>query len=416
MNNKLVFSLDVGSSKIVSMVGAIAKDKINILGFSCDYFNQGPKNDESKIISNGLVCVVERVGHKINQVLHEAQINADCSRGSVISNISGNHLRNIYSSSELELNGGIVDTAIVSSLVRDAIDFKLPNGYELLDYEVQEYEIDNANAYSADPIGLHCDLIKSNVNLFVTSKAYLNNLKKSIKYSQFDILKILPSAILSAMAVLNDEEKNLGSCLIDIGAGTTDIVVYESGYVRFMASLPIGGEDITRDIASVLRVSRNLAEDLKLSYGSCSFYQAKSDGINIIDHRGNSVNISNKLLNDVITARVREIVKVIKDQLINEGLYDIISSGFIITGGSAQLDGISEFSSKLLDAPVRIGTPHYVGDFADIICNPRYASAYGGLLFVQDMFTFSMLENDANNSGIEFGKILQKIKNIFKNI
>lgn len=415
MSGKLIFSLDVGSSKIVSLVGSFS-DKINILGLSSYHYSNNNRNNEFSIMSNGLICEIERAGNKIMQCVHEAQVSADCSVGSLITNISGNHIRNVYSNASQEMSGYPVTEEVIRHMLSEARKVDLPTNYDVLDYEIQEYLIDGER-YTKNPLELNCNTISANVNLLVSGRAPLSNLRKAIRYSGYDIAKIVPSAVLSAMAVLNQEEKDLGCCLIDIGAGTTDIIVYENGFIRFMLSIPIGGEDITRDIASVLRVSRNLADDLKLTYGHCGQTTSKqqSDGINIMDHRGENISISRKLLNDVISERVREIMNVVKVQLNNNDLYDIINSGLVITGGVALLSGIKEFTAKLMEHPVRIGVPLYDGDYADIVCNPKYATAVGALVFAKEIFSGSGLSHEPDN-GVEFGSIIEKIKNIFKNI
>lgn len=414
-NGKLIFSLDVGSSKIVSLVGSIG-ERVNIIGLSGYHFNNSSKQHELSIMSNGLVCEVERAGNRVMQCVHEAQYNADCSAGSLITNISGNHVRNVYSHSHQEMNSHAITEDVIRYMVNEARQLPIPASYEVLDYEIQEYQIDEEH-YTKNPLDLTCSTIRANINLFIAGKTPISNLKKAIRYSGYDIAKVVPSAVLSAMAVLNDEEKDLGCCLLDIGAGTTDVVVYESGFVRYLTSIPIGGEDITRDIANVLRISRNLAEDLKLTYGRCFNAGSKqqNDGINIIDHRGESVSISHKLLNDVIAERVREILNVVKTQLNNNNLYDIINSGVVVTGGVAMLNGLKEFTNKFLDLPVKIGVPQYEGEFSDIVCNPKYSTAVGALYFAKEVFSSDSFGSEPANS-VEFSSIIKKIKNIFKNM
>lgn len=416
MTGKLIFGLDVGSSKVVSLVGTLG-ETVNVLGISSHYFVNNNKTNDFAMLSNGLICEVERAGNRIAQSLHEAQISADCSVGSVVANISGNHIRNIYSHSVQEMGNHPVTEDIVRYMVNEAKQVMIPNTYEIIDYEVQEYLIDD-DRYTINPLDLSCAKINANVNLFISGKTPLFNLKKAVSYSGYEIAKIVPSGILSGMAVLNREERELGCCLVDIGAGTTDVIVYENGFIRFMTSIPLGGEDITRDIASVLKISRNLAEDLKLTHGSCGLIvgaKSSGDSINIVDHRGENISISRKLLHDVISERVKDIFNVIKTQLNNNNLYDIINSGIVLTGGSALLPNIKELANKFFDLPSNIGLPNYQGDFADLVCSPRYATAIGSLYFANELLMDKGL-NDEPVSNMEFGSMVKKIKNIFKNM
>lgn len=415
MSNKLIFGLDVGSSKIVSLVGSLG-EKIQILGLSNYHFVNNSRHNDFTMLSNGLICEVERIGYKITQVLHEAQINADCSAGSVITNVSGNHVRNIYSHSSQEINGHPVNEDILRYMINEACQISIPKAFEILDYEVQEYLIDE-DRYAVNPLALNCNSINTNVNVFIAGATPLANLKKSISYSNYAINKIVPSAILSAMAVLNREEKELGCCLIDIGAGTTDIVVYENGFIRFVGSIPLGGEDITRDIASIMRLSRNLAEDLKVTYGSCgnSSRAKHGDAIAIADHRGENRQIAYKLLNDVISARLKDIFDVIKTQLNKQDLYGIINSGIVITGGGALLTNLKDFAGQYFNLPVKIGVPEYEGDFAEIICNPRYATSVGAIYFANNLLIDKNFGSEFN-SVFNFGQLIKRVQNIFKNV
>lgn len=410
MSSKLIFSLDAGTSKVVSLVGTF-ENKINIIGFSSHHYVQNTKNNESMVMSNGVICEVEKVGHRILQCVHEAQLMADCSAGSLIANLSGSNVHNVYRHSRQEMGSHQVNEEVVRYMIDEAKQRDIHPSYEVVDYEVQEYLIDD-EYYTKDPLYLNCATINANLNMFLAGKAYLYNLQKAIRYSGYDVAKLVPSAILSAMAVLNDEEKALGCCLIDIGAGTTDVIVYESGFIRYLISIPLGGENITRDIASVLRISRNLAEDLKINNGECIIdNKHHGDSIKIIDHRGEGVMISTKLLNEVITERVKEILQVVKTQLKNENLYDIITSGVIVTGGSASLSNIIHFAGEQFDLPVRIGIPLYSGSYAEVVCNPKFSTSIGALMFAKELFhgDFANLASDSSADGI-----LAKIKNFFK--
>ena len=296
MSNRMIFSLDIGSSKIVAMVGSIG-EQIEIHGISSYYFSNNSKGNDFASISGGVICDLELIGSLVNQTLSEARIEADCSVGSVITNISGSRVCNLYSTSKLELNNQAVSSHIIQTLIDNARQIRIPEPYELLDYEVQEYLLDGEH-YAINPIHLTAKTIESNMNLFLGSSGQIENIKKVVRYSGFGLDKIVPSGILSGMSVLNREEKELGCCLIDIGAGSTDVVVYENGCIRYLCSYPIGGEHITRDLANVLKISRNLAEDVKLNHGGCSYTsnsQRFSEGVTITDHRGITVAISKKL-------------------------------------------------------------------------------------------------------------------------
>ena len=417
MTNNIIFSLDIGSSKIVAIAGAIGVDKIEVQGVSSHYFTNSNDGNDFLSMNNGVICDLEAISSRAMKSLHEAQINADCSVGGVIVNIAGNGVNNRYNSSTMVLNGQTITASLMQQLISEARQIKHADEYEMLDYEVQEYVLDGAN-YAINPIHLTANKISSNVNVFLGPNSQVTNLKKVVRYSNFDLAKIVPSGVLSGMAVLNREEKELGCCLIDIGAGTTDVVVYENGFIRYLNSIPLGGESITRDIAQVLKISRNLAEDIKLNYGGCSYVTTGAtqhkfgEGINLTDHRGVNTTVSRKLLIDVIVERVREILQAVKTSLDNEKIYDIISSGIVLTGGTSMLPNLEDFARHYFDVPVRLGLPDYSGDFADLVVTPRYATSLGALYFAREYMLDEI--SVGKKAGFSLPGLGRKIMNLFK--
>jgi cell division protein FtsA len=414
VNGKIIFSLDIGSSKIISMAGSIGPNGVEVLGISSYYFVNNSTTNDFLSVTNGAICDLESVRIKVAQVLNEAKINADCSNGSVIVNIAGNHVCNLYSVSSLDINGQTISGDTINQLAITARNKQIPNNYEMLDYEVQEYLLDREN-YTINPVHLTANSIESHTNLFLAGSTQVANLKKVMRYSGFELAKLIPSGILSGMSVLNHEEKELGCCLIDIGAGTTDIVVYENGFIRYLCSIPIGGESITRDIASVLKISRNLAEDVKLNYGGCSYVSTQNkvgEGITMTDHRGVNTTISRKLLIDVIAERLKDIFEVIKTSLAKQNIYDIINSGIVVTGGTALLPNIEEFARQYFGVPVRLGVPNYTGDFADLLTTPKYAASLGALYFANE-YMLDEIQQTGYNKSMGIRRVFGKVKNLF---
>ena len=412
--SEMIFSLDIGGSKVVAMVGDINHKRINIRGISTYHFANNDNGNDFLSISGGMICNLEFVSEIVNCALNEARIEADCSVGSVIVNIAGSKVYNLYSTAKLELNAGTISAGIIHALVDNARHIPIPNSSELLDYEVQEYLLDNER-YALNPIHLNVKTIESNLNLFLGNSIQIANVKKVLRYSGFDLSQIIPSGILSGMATLNHEEKELGCCVLDIGSSTTDMVVYENGFIRHLCSFPVGGEQITKDIANVLKISRNLSEDIKLNYGGCSYksgVQKFHDGISVTDHRGVMIAISKKLLVDVITERVKEILELVKSTLDKQQMCDIISSGFILTGGSALLPSIDELTRQYFGLPVRIGVPNYSGEFVDMVSHPKYSTSLGALHFASEY-----IFNDSKKTKIDKNisqSLFSLIKRIFK--
>lgn len=414
MNSNMIFSLDIGGSKIVAIVGSVG-EHVEIQGISTYYFANNANGNDFSSVSGGVICDLELISSIVNQTLNEARIEADCSIGSVITNISGAKVCNLYSSSKTDLNNQAVTALVIQNLIDNARCQKITEPFELLDYEVQEYLLDGEH-YAINPIHLSAKTIESNLNLFMGNGVQMSNLKKVLRYSGFGLSQIVPSGILSGMSVLNKEEKELGCCLLDIGASTTDIVVYENGFIRHLCSFPIGGEHITRDIARVLKISRNLAEDIKINHGGCSYTsstQKFGEGIIITDHRGVTVSISRKLLVDVITERVKEIFELTKSTLSKQKIYDIISSGIVVTGGVSLLPHIDDLARQYFGIPIRVGIPNYSGDFVDMVSNPKYATSLGALYFASEYMFNHVKKKNVSATG-EAGSVFARIKQVFK--
>ena len=416
--SRIIFSLDIGCSKIVACVGVVDHDSVEIHGISTYYFTNNNRGNDFLFVRNGVICNLDQIVNIVTQMLNEARIEADCSIGGVITNIAGNKVCSLYSTNVFELHNQTITVDVIRQLIDTARQKEVPSQYEMLDYEVQEYLVDGEN-YAINPLNLTAKTLQSNLNLFFGDRNQIENIKKVLSYSNFGLLKIVPSGVLSGMAVLNHEEKELGCCLIDIGAGTTDIVVYENVFIRYLASLPIGGEDITRDLASVLKISRNLAEDIKINYGSCSYLysvQKSGDGITLINHRGVNQVISRKLVIDIIVERLRDIFKLIKTGLNHRQLYDIISSGVVITGGVAKLPEIESFASQYFGLPVRVGIPNYASSFADLVTTPNYATSIGVLYFAKE-YMLDAIDNKVSPISQfqvkNFKSITQRFKKLF---
>ncbi|TXH59770.1 MAG: cell division protein FtsA [Bacteroidia bacterium] len=413
MSSKLMFSLDIGSSKIVSLVGTIGTPEIEILGVSSYYFVNNNKSNNLLCVRNGVVCDLEQVSGLVHQTLNEARINADCSIGGVIVNISGSKVKSLYSINSLELGNQAITDDIIKHLIDQGKQKSIPEDSDLLDYEVQEYVLDHEH-YTINPIHLTAGTIEAHQNLFLASKNQTTNLTKVVKYSGFELARLVPSGILSGMSVLNQEEKELGCCLLDIGAGTTDMVIYENGFIRYLCSIPIAGEDITRDIAAVFKISRNLAEDIKLNHGSCMHRSSgrENDKISLTDHRGSNLLISHNLLVDVINERLKDIFEMVQALLKKQQIYDIINSGIVITGGSALLNSLSGVAHDYFQMPVRIGIPNYSGQLEQLIQTPKYATSLGTFYFANQYMLNEMQSGSFIAHNFGFGQMFRKIKRL----
>lgn len=414
MKNKILFALDIGGSKVVSLVGSVF-DKVEVHGVSCNYFVNTAQNNEFFAMNQGHITNLDLISSKVTKVLNESKAMANCSRGGVVSAISGVEVRSLYAKSKINCTNQVLDNISLSKLIHEAKNMAvLPMNHQVLDYEIQEYVLNN-DSYTVNPLGLVADTVEANVNLFITNQVQVTNMQKSITRSGFSLAKFVPASILSGMSVLSLEDKSIGCCLLDIGFTTTDLVIYEGGFVRSLFTIPIGSEHITQDLAKVLKISRNLAEDIKLNYGLAMMDKLKiKDSIVITDHRGANLSFSHKLIINVINMRLKELFDLVKTYLIKQKIYDIISGGIIITGGGCELPQIDEFAHKLFNLPVRLGLPHYSGPYKEIVVSPKYATSLGTLYFAHEYMLSEMQEYGSNLDTNILKSISNKFIKLFK--
>ena len=409
----MVFSLDIGNSKITCLIGTIGQT-IEVTGLSTYYYVNTTKSNDFLMIKNGEICNLKAISQKVQQTLNEARINADCSYGGVIINISGQTLFNKYISSDSFTKNGIVTEEIIKKINSFSRNIINTDKYSIIDYEVQEYLLDD-NKYVTNPLDLSAQKISSNLNLFFADKHQIKNIENMMKMTNYNLSKTVPSSILSSMSVLNYDEKDLGCCLLDIGAGNTDIVIYENGFIRFLGSIPLAGADITEEISNNLKVSRNIAEELKLKCFSIEknltnnlFVYKNDEYIEYVDQRDIKNKISKQDLANIIKKKLEYIFDVIKFNLINKSKYDIIKSGFIITGGTANYPEIEKIAINVFGTSVRIGIPKYNGELSDIISSPRFSTSIGSLYFVKEYLLDNTYSEEYNKN------FFTKLKELFK--
>lgn len=414
MKNKILFALDIGGSKAVALVGSVF-EKVEVHGVSCNYFTNTAQNNEFFAMNQGHITNLDLITSKVTKVLNEARAMANCSAGGVVCSINGVSVKNIYSKSKINCTNEPIGSLKLTKLIDEATNMAVvPMHHQILDYEVQEYLLNN-KSYTINPSGLVADTLEANINLFIADQNQAVNMQKAINGSGFKLAKFIPSSILTGMSVLVAEDKSIGCCLLDIGFTTTDLVIYEGGFVRALFTIPIGSEHITQDIAKVLKISRNLAEDIKLNYGVAMQDKLQAnENISITDHAGNNLSFSHKLIISVINMRVKELFDLVKSYLSTNKIYDIISSGIIITGGGSLLAHIDEYAHKFFNLPVRLGLPHYSGPYKEIVVSPKYATSLGTLYFAHEYMLTEMQEYGSNLDTNVLKYISTKFIRLFK--
>jgi len=366
----LIVGLDIGTSKIVTIVSEIKNDgEIQILGIG-QHISRGLKK--------GVVVNIESTMQAIQRSLEEAELMADCKIKEVYTGIAGSHIRSINSTGMVKIRDLEVDNSDVERVIETAQAITLPPDQQVLHTLVQEYIIDDQYDIR-EPRGMSGMRLEVKVHIVSGAIAAAQNIVKCIKRSGLDVMELILQPLASADAVLTNDEKELGVCLIDIGGGTTDIIVYKDGSVKHTAVIPIAGDQITNDISVAFRTPQQSAEEIKINYGCCDSDKASPRemiDVPLVDGRAPK-KITIKDLSEIIEPRVNELFELVTNELIRSKLHNKIASGIVITGGSSLMNNITDVAEKNCKQSVRIGYPQGISGLKQIIENPRYATGIG---------------------------------------
>ncbi|MGB4468248.1 MAG: cell division protein FtsA [Azovibrio sp.] len=375
-NKDLIVGLDIGTSKIVALVGEItAEGRLNVIGMG---------SQDSRGLKKGVVVNIEETVHTISRVIQEVELMADCKVRDVYTGIAGSHIKSFNSDGMVAIKDKEVTPADVDRVIETARARPIPADQEILHILTQEFVIDGQDGIR-EPIGMSGMRLEVKVHIVTGAVSAAQNIVKCVRRCGLEVNDIVLQPLASSYAVLSEDEKDLGVCLIDIGGGTTDIAVWTQGAIRHTSVIPIAGDQITNDIAMALRTPTRDAEDIKCKNG-CALSQL-ADPEDILEVAGvderPSRKLSRRALADVIQPRVEELFELIQHELRRAGFEDVLSSGIVITGGAAVMPGMIELGEEIFHMPVRQGTPKYQGSLADVVMNPRFSTAYGLLLEAQ---------------------------------
>jgi cell division protein FtsA len=371
-SKNLIVGLDIGTSKIVAIVAEASEEGLNVIGMG---------TQPSRGLRKGVVVNIEATMGSIQRVLEEAELMADCRISEVYTGIAGSHIRSLNSSGMVAIKDKEVTQADIDRVVDTAKAIAIPNDQQVLHILPQEFIIDGQDDVR-EPLGMSGVRLEVKVHIVTGAVSAVENITKCVRRCGLEVRDIMLQPLASAKAVLNDDEKDLGVCLMDIGGGTTDIAVFAGGAIRHTAVIPIAGDQVTNDIAMTLRTPTKEAEELKLRHG-CALRQL-ADPNEVIEVPGVGERAPRKLsrpmLAEVIEPRIEELYSLVQAELRRSGFEELLSSGIVLTGGSALLQGMTELGEEVFHLPVRVGVPAYVGGLSDVVRNARYATSVGLLL------------------------------------
>lgn len=400
----LIVGLDIGTSKIVAIVAEITQEgKLEIIGMG---------SHPSRGLKKGVVVNIESTVNSIQRALEEAELMADCKIREVYTGIAGSHIKSFNSHGMVAIKEKEVTQMDVERVIETAKAVNIPTDQQILHIMTQEYIIDGQEDVR-EPLGMSGMRLEVKVHIVTGAISAAQNIVKCVRRCGLTERELILQPLASATAVLSEDEKDLGVCLVDIGGGTADIAVFSQGAIRHTAIIPIAGDQITNDIAMALRTPTKEAEDIKVRYG-CALRQL-ADPAEMIEVPGvgerGPRQLSRQTLAEVIEPRVEELYSLIQAELRRSRFEELLSSGIVITGGSSAMIGMVELGEEVFHMPVRLGIPQYVGGLAEVVRTPRFATGVGLLLMGLEQHKRQNLISLHSGS---FGQIFESMKNWFQ--
>jgi cell division protein FtsA len=365
----LVVGLDIGTAKVMAVVAEVLPGgdlKMAGLGVAA-----------SNGLKRGVVVNIDATVQSIQQALKEAELMADCKITRVYTGITGSHIRGINSSGMVAVKDREVTPADVARVVETARAINISTDQRLLLVEPQEFVIDGQDV--REPIGMSGIRLEAKVHIVTGAQSAAENIIKCVRRCGLEVEQLMLNPLASSAAVLTEDERELGVAVVDVGAGTTDVAIFTNGAIRHTAVIPIAGDLITSDIAMALRTPTKDAEDIKVDSGYAKQLLADPEQqveVPGLGDRGPRM-LSKQALAGVIEPRVEEIFSLVQQVIRESGYEEVLSSGIVLTGGSALMPGMVELGEDIFLKPVRRGVPKYTGALSDMVAQPRAATVMG---------------------------------------
>jgi cell division protein FtsA len=373
-DKNLIVGLDIGTSKVVAIVGEVLPDgTIEVVGLG---------SHPSRGLKKGVVVNIESTVQSSQRAVEEAELMAGCQIQSVYAGIAGGHIRSLNSHGIVAIKDNEVSAGDVERVIDAARAVAIPADQKILHILPQEFIIDGQEGIR-EPIGMSGVRLEARVHMVTGAVSAAQNIVKCVKRCGLDVDDVILQQLASSYAVLAEDEKELGVCLCDIGGGTTDIAVFTHGAIHHSAVIPIAGDQVTNDIAVALRTPTHHAEDLKIKY-ACALTQLASPNETIeVPSVGDRPprRLERQTLAEVVEPRYEELFNLVQAELKRSGFESMIAAGMVLTGGGAKMEGAIELAEEVFNMPVRLGTPQYVSGLIDVVRNPIYATGVGLLLF-----------------------------------
>ncbi|MDP1822861.1 MAG: cell division protein FtsA [Archangium sp.] len=370
---EILVGLDIGTTKICAIVGELTDDGIDIIGIG---------SHPSKGLRKGVVVNIETTVNSIQRAIDEAEAMAGTEITHVYTGIAGGHVKSFGGRGVVALKDREVREADVARVIEQAKTVNIPVDREVIHVLPQEFIVDDQGGIR-EPLGMTGARLEAKVHIVTGAVASAQNIIKCANRAGLNVSDIVLQPLASSEAVLTEEEKELGVCLVDIGGGTTDIAIFQNGAIVHTAVIALGGHNLTNDIAVGLRTPIDHAERLKMKFGcSLTAMVDKADMIEVPSVGGREPRVMGRqILSEILEPRVEEIFQLVHHEVERNGFSELLTSGVVITGGSTLLPGMTELAEEIMGVPVRRGIPRGIGGLVDVVKSPIYATGVGLVVY-----------------------------------
>ncbi len=373
-DKNIIVGLDIGTSKVVAIVGEQDENgDVEIIGIG---------SHPSRGLKKGVVVNIDSTVQSIQRAVEEAELMAGVPIDTVFAGIAGSHMNSLNSHGIVAIKDREVTPGDVERVIDAARAVPISADQKIIHILPQEFVIDNQEGIH-DPVGMSGVRLEARVHMVTGAVSAAQNIIKCVRRCGLDVEDLILEQLASSYSVLEDDEKDLGVCLVDIGGGTTDIAIFTEGAIQHTAVIPIAGDQVTNDIAVALRTPTQHAEEIKLKYACALTQLAKPDETIEVPSIGDrpARRLARQTLAEVVEPRYEELLTLVQAELRRSGFEDLIAAGVVMTGGSSKMEGLIELAEEVFHMPVRLGVPQYVTGLVDVIRNPIHATGVGLLLF-----------------------------------
>jgi len=403
--SEIIVGLDIGTTKIACIVGEVTEDGVDIIGIG---------TAPSKGMRRGNVVNIDATVTSIRQAVDEAENMAGCEISSVYAAISGPNVRGMNKNGIVAIKDKEIRSADIARVLDQAKAVAIPMDREVLHVLPQQYLVDDQDGIR-DPLGMAGVRLEAKVHIVTSLVASVQNVIRCANRCNLQVADIVLESLAASQAVLEDDEKELGVALVDIGGGTCDIMIYADGAIVHTSVIELGGERVTNDIATLLRTPLDAAEKLKRKYGCANSQLVDQSEIMEIPSTGGRGprQIKRYELVQVIEPRIEEIFEFVKKDLMRSGYYDSLGAGIVLTGGATVMEGITEIAEQVLELPTRRGAPTKIGGLVDVVRSPSYSTGVGLVMFGADQGKAIQLPNRGDDRPGMFKRAWSRLAEMF---